>query len=121
MFTSVFGCSITLKARFLEERKEVNTVVYQRYTEDRRLDFSEFEEILFSNQKNKYDRLKHELEQENDVPLHRSLLLRNCMYLFKKLKYDSMVKSGIINSEGESYIDRNKTIARKWKDHSLSK
>lgn len=59
---------------------------------NKRLDFEEFESILRSNMKNKYDLLRRELDLQKDSTLANSQILQNCVKLFKRLKYENMVR-----------------------------
>ena len=44
--------------------------------ENKRLDYQEFEALLMSNENNKYNILKKELDYQDDLPLKHSVILK---------------------------------------------
>jgi hypothetical protein len=78
-FKSIYGCSITVKAKFNthEVRKEESVHNNIASVKDKKLDFHDFKVLFYSDQKNKYHRLMKEVELELAIPLHASILLKN--------------------------------------------
>ncbi|CAI2383776.1 unnamed protein product [Moneuplotes crassus] len=97
IFSSVFGCSITVRAKFPDDNNTIIPRYKTNYTEDRRLDHEEFADLLFSNQPHKYDRLIKEIDTGTEIS-----------FVFKKIKYQQMLKSGIIQKDGTSFLEKNK-------------
>lgn len=69
-------------------------------TEDRRLEPDEFRELLESNEPNKYDRLTKEIDTGTSLS-----------FVFRRIKYQQMLRSGAIRKDGLSHIERNKKKA----------
>jgi len=92
-------------------------VVNYDLVDDRRLEFDEFKDLIFSNVANKYEQIKSALDQECKVPLQNSIIMSNWEKIFKKLRHDRMIRSGCVTSEGITYIERNKDFAKNWRQH----
>ena len=73
---SLLGWSVTLKAKFAVENKEIETEIDPYHYENKRLDYKEFEALLMSNDDNKYNILKKELDYQKDIPLQQSAILK---------------------------------------------
>jgi len=87
-----------VRAKFPDDYKEPSSRKFRfNFADDHMLEPEQFIELLLSNQRNKYDRLVKELDTGAELS-----------FIFKKLKYQQMVRSGIIQKGGKTYINQNK-------------
>ena len=118
VFSSMMGCSFTIRAKTHHDSRK-SIMHFQTFDFERSLNFTEFKSLLFSDEKGKYDKLIHEIEQTEGMPVEKSALLRNCKDLFREIKYQNMVKVGVANDQGQTYIEQNKSMAREWDTQSF--
>ncbi|CAI2384276.1 unnamed protein product [Moneuplotes crassus] len=97
IFSSVFGCSVTVKAKFPDQNNQLSTRFKFQSAFDRKMNKEEFTQLLYSNHSNKYERLLKEIDTGAEVA-----------QIFKKIKYKQMLKSGIIQKDGLSFLEKNK-------------